>query len=138
MKPDSIAPRALVIEDNPDVVETVAEMLETMRHTWEGAENVEDAVLKAQGGSFDYILCDLELPRSYGRLPNLSHGLGLIETLAKMPYCEGTPISVMTAHSATAELVEETRRCGARDFVPKPFPTTGHTLQEAIRLALRR
>ena len=47
MKPDSIAPRALVIEDNPDVVE-------------------------------------------------------------------------------------------ARDFVPKPFPTTGHTLQEAIRLALRR
>jgi CheY-like chemotaxis protein len=88
MKPDSIAPRALVIEDNPDVVETVAEMLETMGHTWEGAENVEDAVLKAQGGSFDYILCDLELPRSYGRLPNLSHGLGLI---------------VMTAHSATAD-----------------------------------
>ena len=77
-------------------------------------------------------------PRSDGRLPNLSHGLGLIETLAKMPSCEGTPIIVMTAHSATAELVEETRRCGARDFVPKPFPTTGHTLEEAIRLALQR
>ncbi len=44
----------------------------------------------------------------------------------------------MTAHSATAELVEETKLRGACDFVPKPFPTTGHTLQKAIRLALQR
>ena len=36
MKPDSTAPRALVIEDSPHVAETVTEMLETMGHTWEG------------------------------------------------------------------------------------------------------
>lgn len=135
MKHGPTAPRALVIEDHPLVVETVAEILETMGHTWEEAEDVADAVAKAEAGPFDYILCDLELPLSYGRLPNLAHGLALIETLSQMP-SRNTPIIVMTAHSATAELVSETKRRGARDFVPKPFPKTGHTLEKAIRLAL--
>ena len=138
MTPDPTAPRALVIEDHPLIVETVAEIVETLGHTWEEAGTVEEAVAKANCGSFDYILCDLELPLSFGRLPNLSHGLALIETLPRMPSCNGAPIIVMTAHSATADLVEETKRRGARDFVPKPFPRSGHTLQEAIRLALHR
>lgn len=137
MKPDLPAPRALVIEDQPLIVEIVAEMLEAMGHAWEAAESVAEAVTKAEAGSFDYILCDLELPLSYGRLPNLAHGLALIETLSQMPSRKGTPIIVITAHGDAANLALETKRLGACDFVPKPFPSSGHTLEEAIRLALQ-
>lgn len=137
MKPDPTAPRALVIEDHPLIVEAVAEILETLGHTWEEAGTVEEAVAKADGGSFDYILCDLELPLRYGRLPHLDNGLNLIETLSRMPSCSGRPIIAMTAHGDATNLELETKRRGAGDFVRKPFPSTGHTLPEAIRLALQ-
>jgi CheY-like chemotaxis protein len=87
-------------DDRRAFAETVTEMLESMGHTWEEAENVADAVAKAEAGSFDYILCDLELPLSYGRLPNLAHGLGLIETLAKMPSCTCGLSSITRARGA--------------------------------------
>lgn len=70
--------RVLVIDDNADCAESLAELVRIFGHTVEVAYDGQSAVMLAEANPYDLILCDIELPdmnghevarRLHGKLP---------------------------------------------------------------------
>jgi CheY-like chemotaxis protein len=54
--------RVLVVEDNPDVAESLAELVELLGHDVEIAHDGPAALTKARAHPPDFVLCDIGLP----------------------------------------------------------------------------
>lgn len=103
-------PHILVVDDNVDLAENVAEALELAGARVEVAATGRAALQRLEAGAFDLVLTDM-------RMPEVS-GLELIRALrARDP---ATPIIVMTAFTNGAEL-DEARDRGALDVLEKPI-----------------
>lgn len=131
---------ALVVDDDPDIIEDVKDRLEGMGHTCDTVMCQTDAreCLKSKG--FSYVLLDLEIPVRYGRPARIPNGQNLLAEIRTMRGLEGLPVIVMTAHGLDGpDLAVEIMRDGhATDFVKKPFPSKGETLEKRIHDALAR
>ncbi len=131
---------ALVIDDDPDILEDVKDRLESLGHTCDCVTCQNDARAHIQKHAYAFILLDLEIPLQYGKKPLKQYGQNLLKEIRATAGYEYTQIIVITAHGhdspdlATAVL----RGNGANDFIKKPFPETGHTLEKAVRDALAR
>lgn len=102
----------LLVEDNIDLRETIAEMLTGEGHTCVGADNGIMALEQiAKENRFDLIISDISMPL-----------MGGLEFLAKLNslHKQIIPAMVMTAQSEKS-LVMEALRLGACDFIEKPF-----------------
>ena len=99
----------LVVDDEPEFLETVGQRLELRDFRVDTAGNGEKALEKIQENLFDVIVMDLQMP-----------GLNGIETLcqalAKKPNLQ---IILLTGH-ATVQKGVEAMRLGAMDFLEKP------------------
>jgi DNA-binding NtrC family response regulator len=116
MKPaEPNAPRILVADDAPDVLEALRLLLKGGGfhvQTVSSPASVLEAIKKHE---FDAVLLDLNYARD---TTSGSEGLDL---LASMQAMDGTlPVVVMTAWSSVEVAVEAMRR-GARDFIQKPW-----------------
>jgi PAS domain S-box-containing protein len=58
--------RILVVDDEPSVRETLAEMLKAVDHHVELAESGQEGVRKMRNGSFDFVFTDLAMPEMDG------------------------------------------------------------------------
>jgi len=58
--------KILVVDDEPSVRETLAEMLVAVAHEVELAESGQDAVEKMRHGNFDFVFTDLAMPEMDG------------------------------------------------------------------------
>ena len=56
----------LVVEDNPDVAESLAELVELLGHDVEIAHDGPAALTKARAHPPDFVLCDIGLPGMSG------------------------------------------------------------------------
>lgn len=135
-----MTPKALVIDDDPDILEVVADILESMGHECDLADSVESARQCLECSEYTYVLLDLEIPVRAGRnLPRIQNGENLLEEIIERTGTQRQPIIVMTAHGTHGhELAVEVMKLGAVDYVAKPFKTAGRTLDKAIREALAR
>ena len=79
----------------------------------------QDLLAKAQAGSHDLILMDMNYARD---TTSGEEGLNLLESL--QDWNREVPVIVMTAWS-TVELAVQAMQRGACDFVTKPWITTG-------------
>jgi CheY-like chemotaxis protein len=125
---------ALVVDDNPAVLEDIKDRLEALDHTYDCAGCLQDAREYLADNRYSYVLLDLEIPVRYGRPSRISNGQELLREIRSIRYHKETPIIVITAHGHDSpDLVIEVLRCdGASDFVKKPFTDNRHSLERAI------
>ncbi|MBP85193.1 MAG: hypothetical protein CMJ64_00490 [Planctomycetaceae bacterium] len=129
--------KALVIDDDAGIVESVADILESLGHNYDSAETQEAARGLLEENEYSYVLLDLEVPVRKGRLPRVQNGENLLAEIKRRYEFQSVPVIIMTGHGTdTPELAVEMMKKGAADYVTKPFPARGKTLDRAIHEAL--
>ncbi len=137
--PQQLAPNALVVDDDPDILVEVTERLEAIGHRSKGVNSVDEARASLAQGGWDYLVLDLEIPIKYGRPNRVENGLAL---LGEINQKDGhLPVVVITAHGHdSSDLAAAVISAGKPlDFIRKPFPRPGHqqrTLEDAVRKAV--
>jgi two-component system response regulator PilR (NtrC family) len=107
--------RILVVDDEPLVRWSIAEMLQISGYDVSEAGDADAAVriLLAEGPTIDAVLLDLRLPDS--------NDLRLLQAVRRLvPFA---PIVLMTAFG-TPEVADDARRLGAYAVLDKPFDLT--------------
>lgn len=129
--------RALIVEDDPRIMETVIDVVESLGHEHVTASCQDDARKVLNGQPYSYALLDLEIPVKQGRnFPRIENGINLLRELVNQ-YGKQTPVIVMTAHGNDGpHQGVDCMKMGAADYIPKPFPVRGRTLDKAILEAL--
>ncbi|MGE0443562.1 MAG: response regulator, partial [Gemmatimonadales bacterium] len=136
---------ALVIDDDPHIIEDLKDRLESMGHTCDTAGCQTTARERLEAGTYSYVLLDLQIPVRYGRKPMVQNGQNLLEEIRRKRGLEELPVIVMTAQGLDGHelAVEVMRDGGASDFVGKDkesnsFPSKGDTLEKRIKNVLIR
>jgi DNA-binding response OmpR family regulator len=131
--------RALIVEDDPRIMETVIDVVESLGHEHVTASCQDDARKVLNGQPYSYALLDLEIPVKQGRnFPRIENGINLLRELVNQ-YGKQTPVIVMTAHGNDGpHQGVDCMKMGAADYIPKPFPVRGRTLDKAILEALEK
>jgi DNA-binding NtrC family response regulator len=109
------APRVLVADDQPDVLEALRLLLKAEGFRIETASSPAGVVGAVEAREFDVVLIDLNYARD---TTSGQEGLDLLTRLGALD--PTLPVVVMTAWASVDVAVEAMRR-GARDFVQKPW-----------------
>jgi signal transduction histidine kinase/ActR/RegA family two-component response regulator len=111
---DHAGRRVLLAEDEPINREITMELLAQVGFDVDAAVDGVEAVALAEGGSYDLILMDMQMPRL--------NGIDATRCLRTMPGTANTPILALTANA----FAEDRKRCleaGMNDFISKPIET---------------
>lgn len=117
----------LVIDDNPDIRENTAEILDLAGYKIFTAENGKrgvDLVLKEKP---DVIICDIMMPEL--------DGYGVLHLLRKNPETSNIPFIFLTAKTERREF-RKGMEMGADDYITKPFEDI--ELLNAIEVRLKK
>jgi len=129
---------ALVVDDTPAILDDVRDRLESMGHTCDCVgcqDKARELLLKNR---YSYAVLDLEIPVRYGRPSRIQNGANLLNEIRSTKGYERLPVICMTSHGHDGPdlAISVLRGNGATDYVRKPFPEEGHTLEKAVRDAL--
>jgi DNA-binding response OmpR family regulator len=129
--------RALIIDDDPHIVEVVSDIVTSLAHEHDSACCQDEVRQRLATQSYDYFVLDLEIPvRAERSLARLQNGLNLLSELVSMRI---GPVIVVTGYGNNGpDQGVECVKLGAADYVAKPFHREGKTLDGAISEALRR
>ncbi len=117
-------PRALIIDDEPDICELLELTLSGMAIECDTAASLSEARTLLRQRAFDLCLTDMKLPDGNG-----------LELLREVRLCHpDLPVAVITAHG-NVELAVEALKAGAFDFLSKPVDL--QQLRSQITNALR-
>ncbi len=117
----------LLIEDNQDVRENTAEILELANYKVMQAENGKAGVELAQKNKPDLIICDIMMP--------VLDGYGVIHLLSKNAETASVPFIFLTAKSERGDF-RKGMEMGADDYITKPFDDV--ELLRAVESRLKR
>ncbi len=117
----------LLIEDDKDVRENTAEILELANYKVITAENGRRGVEMARTGRPDLILCDIMMPEL--------DGYGVLHMLGRDPSTADIPFIFLTAKAERGD-VRKGMELGADDYLTKPFEE--NELLNAIEGRLKR
>ena len=117
-------PQALVIDDEPDILELLTMTLSGMSVDCITAENIAQAEQALKQYNFDFCLTDMRLPDG--------NGLDFVKNLqVSMP---DLPVAVISAHG-NMDLAIQALKLGAFDFISKPVKL--RVLRDLIETALK-
>src|SRR5438270_5757960 len=117
----------LVIDDNTDIRENTAEILELAGYKTFTAENGKRGVEVATKEKPDVIVCDIMMPEL--------DGYGVLHLLRKNPDTQNIPFIFLTAKAERSDF-RKGMEMGADDYVTKPFDDT--ELLNAIESRLKK
>ncbi|HMO61701.1 MAG TPA: response regulator [Ferruginibacter sp.] len=117
----------LLIEDNDEIRENTAEILELAGYKVSTAPNGKTGVELALNNRPDLIVCDVMMP--------VLDGYGVLHLLNKNPELKGIPFIFLTAKSERSDF-RKGMEMGADDYVTKPF--TDIELLTAIESRLKK
>lgn len=117
----------LLIEDNNDIRENTAEILELANYKVSTAENGKVGIEKALENKPDIIVCDVMMP--------VLDGYGVLHLINKNENLSGIPFIFLTAKSERSDF-RKGMEMGADDYVTKPF--TDIELLNAIESRLKK
>lgn len=122
--------KVLVIEDNKDILENTAEILELSNYQVYTAENGKIGIEQALAFKPDLILCDIMMPEL--------DGYGVLHIVQKNPELQNTPFIFLTAKTEPKEM-RKGMSLGADDYIPKPFDPTDllNTIERRLKKADR-
>jgi two-component system OmpR family response regulator len=101
--------RILVVEDEPDLLASLAQALREEGYAVDTADNGDDGFFNAEGTDYDAVILDVMLP-----------GLDGWEILKRLRKTKKTPVLMLTARDQTRDRVKGLDT-GADDYVVKPF-----------------
>jgi CRP-like cAMP-binding protein/CheY-like chemotaxis protein len=119
--------KILIIEDNPDVRENIAEILELSNYDVVTAENGKIGLKLAGELIPDLIVCDVMMPEL--------DGFGVLRILGQNPITAHIPFIFLTAKTEKADF-RKGMSLGADDYITKPFDDV--ELLNAIEVRLRK
>jgi CRP-like cAMP-binding protein/ActR/RegA family two-component response regulator len=119
--------KILIIEDNPDVRENTAEILELSNYEVVTAENGKEGVKLASEILPDLIVCDVMMPEL--------DGFGVLLILSQNPITSQIPFIFLTAKTEKSDF-RKGMSLGADDYITKPFDDV--ELLTAIEVRLKK
>jgi CRP/FNR family transcriptional regulator, cyclic AMP receptor protein len=119
--------KVLIIEDNVEVRENTAEIVELANYEVVSAENGKLGVEMALREKPDLIICDIMMP--------VLDGYGVFHMLSKHKETASIPFIFLTAKSEKADF-RKGMEMGADDYITKPFD--GIELLHAIEIRLKK
>lgn len=111
----------LIVDDEQNMVDACREVLATEGFVPQGVTSGEAALDAIRRQSFDLVILDLKMPRV--------DGMEILRHVQKES--PGTSTVVITGYP-TVDTAVEAMKCGAADFLPKPFTP------EVLRFTVRR
>ncbi len=119
--------KILIIEDNVDVLENTAELLEIAGYETFTATNGKEGLESAKKNLPDLILCDIMMP--------VLDGYGVLKATENIPELIGTPFVFITAKSEKSDF-RMGMDLGADDYLTKPF--NGADLLKIVAARLKK
>ncbi len=119
--------KILLIEDNDDIRNNTAEILELSNYKVILAENGKIGVEKALADTPDLIICDIMMP--------VLDGYGVLHAMHKNETMKNIPFIFLTAKSERSDF-RKGMELGADDYITKPF--SGTELLNAVDSRLRK
>ncbi len=119
--------RALVVEDDPDIVELIDHYLRAEGFEVEATGDGRTALERVRAGSYQLVLLDLQLPGK--------DGLSVCAELRRDPRTRAVPVIMLTARGDEADRIVGLE-VGADDYVVKPF--SPKEVVARVRALLRR
>src|SRR5713226_8724616 len=116
--------RVLVVEDEPDLLDSLVKAVREDGYAADGAADGEEGLYKAESYDYDAILLDVMLP-----------GIDGWEVLRRLRKTKKTPVLMLTARDAVRDRVKGLDT-GADDYVVKPFDLD--ELLARLRALIRR
>jgi two-component system, OmpR family, response regulator len=116
--------RLLIIEDEPDMLDTLAEAMRHEGYAVDEAADGEDGLYKALEIDYDAIVCDVMMPVFDG-----------FELLRRFRLKKKTPVLMLTARGRVADRIHGLDS-GADDYLVKPVDL--HELAARVRALIRR
>lgn len=107
--------KILVIEDNKEILENTAEILELSNYEVVTASNGKEGVSKALTARPDLIVCDIMMPEL--------DGYGVLHIVQENPLLQATPFVFLSAKAEKID-IRNGMSLGADDYIPKPFDST--------------
>ncbi|MCU0421380.1 MAG: response regulator [Bacteroidia bacterium] len=104
--------KILLIEDNLDVRENIAEILEMAGYEVSETSNGKEGVIKAKQFNPDLIICDIMMPEL--------DGYGVLNILSADPKTASIPFIFLTAKAEITD-IRKGMNMGADDYITKPF-----------------
>jgi two-component system alkaline phosphatase synthesis response regulator PhoP len=119
--------RALVVEDDPDIVELIDHYLQGEGFRVEALGDGREALERLHADGYTLVILDLQLPGM--------DGLSVCRALRSDPRTRGLPVIMLTARGDEADRVVGLE-VGADDYVVKPF--SPKELMARVRALFRR
>jgi len=119
--------KILIIEDNQEVRENIAEIIQLSGYEVITAENGKVGAERAISEKPDLIICDIMMP--------VLDGYGVLHLLNKHEQTAGIPFIFLTAKSERSDL-RKGMEMGADDYITKPFD--GIELLNAVESRLKK
>ncbi|HRH50966.1 MAG TPA: response regulator [Panacibacter sp.] len=119
--------KILLIEDNDNIRENTAEILELSNYKVIVAENGKTGVEKAIAYTPDLIICDIMMP--------VLDGYGVLHAIHRNEAIKNTPFIFLTAKTERSDL-RKGMELGADDYITKPF--SGAELLSAVESRLKK
>ncbi len=117
----------LIIEDNEDIRDNVAEILMLSNYKVVQAANGKEGIEAALANLPDLIICDIMMPGI--------DGYGVLHVLHKTPETENIPFIFLTSKSERGDF-RAAMEMGADDYITKPF--AGNELLNALESRLKK
>lgn len=123
--------RALIVDDDPMIVEVLCDALDSLGHAHDSAGCQESARQRLAEARYDYVLLDLEIPVRNGRFSRIENGINLLEEIRRR---ELTPVIVVTCNGTDGyEIPVQVMKVGAAGFVAKPhLKGLDRTIKEVV------
>lgn len=130
--------KALVVEDDPTIVDMVEDVLFSLSYEFDVATNQQDAKELLAKTQYSFVLLDLQIPAKANRGgADKQYGINLLKDIQRLNKPSPPPVIMMTAHVADClDISVELQRNGVRDFISKPFHSKGRTLSSVIQSVL--
>lgn len=118
------APRVLVVDDEPDILELLELALLRMGLEVDRAANVREALQQLKEHAYDLCLTDMRLPDG--------DGLAVVRYITE--HCTDVPVAVITAHGNMENAIS-VLKAGAFDYLSKPVAL--EQLRALVKAALK-
>jgi response regulator RpfG family c-di-GMP phosphodiesterase len=102
--------KVLIVDDDPGIRETISHIIEELGYSCESASDGQEALGMLDSGPYLCVFTDIMMPRMTG--------LELIKRIKAREI--SLPIIVITGY-ASLEIAIDAMKCGASDFISKPF-----------------
>ena len=123
-----VAPRILVVDDDPSIRRIITLTLERCNYEVVAATDGEDGLAKAKSSPPNLVVMDVNMPKM--------DGWTLIKNLRSLPEFALTPVIFLTARDSSDDRIQG-YRLGADNFLAKPFNADELTLCVANALQRR-